>query len=317
MQNAQLPFAVALLSFGMISSAHSAEPTMEQKLSVDGHERKYLLHIPAKLKDRAPVVIAMHGGGGNASNMVRLSRFDALADREGFIVVYPEAFGGYWNDGRGVDFMPAQKQNIDDVKFLRAVIDDVATHHKFDRTRVFSTGISNGGFMSHRLAADASDMVAAIAPVVGGVSPEVARKFAPKHPVSILIIQGDADPLVPIAGGTVGVAGAKSRGQVLSTADALALYVKRNGNPGEPKKSTLDKDPKDKFSVEIAKYPDGPGGVKTEYYLVHGGGHNWPGPAALPRKVNVTESKVSPDFSASDVIWEFFKSCPARETAAK
>jgi polyhydroxybutyrate depolymerase len=289
---------------------------MEKKLTVDGLDRKYLLHVPTKAKDPAPLVIAMHGGGGNAANMQRMSRFDELADREGFIVVYPEAFEGYWNDGRGVDFMPAQKRNLDDVKFLRAVVDDVAAKHKVHRGRVFSTGISNGGLMSHRLAADASDLVAAIAPVVGGVSPEVKKKFAPKYPVSILIIQGDADPMVPIGGGGIGLPGAKKRGDVIPTADALALYVKLNGNVGEPARSTLDKDPKDKFSVEISKYPDGPGGVKTQYYLVHGGGHNWPGPSAL-RNVNVTDSKVSPDFSATDVVWEFFKTCPSRKLAEK
>jgi polyhydroxybutyrate depolymerase len=290
---------------------------MEQKLTVDGHDRLYLLHVPAKLTEPAPLVIALHGGGGNAKNMVRLSRFDEMADREGFIVVYPEAVDHYWNDGRGVEFMRSQKENIDDIKFLRAVVDDVAGRHKINRSRVFATGISNGGFVSHRLAAEASDLVAAIAPVVGGMSPAVAKNFPPKYPVSILIIQGDADPIVPIAGGAIGAPGEKKRGEILPTADTLALYLKRNGNADDPTKSTLDKVPNDKFSVEIAKYPDGPGGVKTQYYLVHGGGHNWPGPAARPRNVKVTESKVSPDFSASDVIWEFFKSCPGREKLAK
>jgi polyhydroxybutyrate depolymerase len=312
-----LAAAVAGLCCGLSAPTLSAEPNMETKLNVDGHERKYLLHVPAKVKDPAPLVIAMHGGGGKASNMERLSRFDALAGREGFIVVYPEALDGYWNDGRGVEAMRSHKENIDDVKFLRAVVDDVAVSHKIDRSRIFATGISNGGFMSHRLAAEASDMVAAIAPVVGGLAQPLRKNFAPKYPVSILIVQGDADPIVPIGGGGIGLPADKKRGEILPTAETLALYVKRNGAAGEPARSTLDKDPQDKFSVDIAKYPDGPGGVKTQYYLVHGGGHNWPGQAALPRNVKVTESKVSPDFSATDVIWEFFKSCPGRAGTAK
>jgi len=290
---------------------------MEQQLTVDGHQRRYLLHVPAMVKDPAPLVIAMHGGGGKATTMVRLSRFNALADQEGFIVGYPEALDGYWNDGRGVEAMRSHRESINDVKFLRAVVDDVAAKHQIDSTRVFATGISNGGFMSHRLAVEASDMVASIAPVVGGLAQPLAKRFAPKYPVSILIVQGDADPIVPIGGGGIGLPGDKKRGEILPTTETLALYVKRNGNVGEPTKTTLDKDPNDKFSVEIAKYPDGPGGVKTQYYLVHGGGHNWPGQAAQLRNVNVTESKVSPDFSATDVIWEFFKSCPAREAATE
>jgi polyhydroxybutyrate depolymerase len=288
---------------------------MEQKLNVDGHERRYLLHIPAKVKVPAPLVIAVHGGGGRAATMQWLSRLNDLADREGFIVAYPEAVDGYWNDGRGVEAMRSHRENIDDVRLLRTVVDDIAANHKIDRSRVFATGISNGGFMSHRLAAEASDLVAAIAPVVGGLAKPLAKNFAPEYPVSILIVQGDADPIVPIGGGGVGLPRDKKRGEILPTAETLALYVKRNGNPGEPARSTLDKDPQDNFSVEIAKYPDGPGGVKTQYYLVRGGGHNWPGQAALPKNVNVVESKVSPDFSATDVIWEFFKSCPGRGRA--
>ena len=208
----------------------------------------------------------------------------------------------------------AQEDNVDDVKFLRAVVEDVASRYKVDRSRVFAAGISNGGFMSHRLAAEASDLVAGVAPVVGGMPLPLGEKFAPKYPVSILIVQGDADPIVPIGGGGIGLAGGMRRGEIMPTTDTLGLYLKRNGNSGEPTRTTIDKDPDDKISVEIAKYPDGPGGVKTQYYLVRGGGHNWPGPTPLPR--NVTRTKISRDFSATDVIWEFFASCPGRSTAA-
>ncbi len=196
------------------------------------------------------------------------------------------------------------------MKYLRAVVDDVAREHKIDRGRVFATGISNGGFISHRLAAEASDLVAAIAPVVGGMAPEIAKSFNPKFPVSALIIQGDEDPLIPIAGGDVASRFGK-RGQTISAAEIVAKYVARNGNAGQPAMETLDADPEDGTTVEIARYPDGAGGAKTEFYLVKGGGHCWPGrPRYLPE---AQIGKASQDFSATDVIWEFFKSCPARK----
>ena len=199
------------------------------------------------------------------------------------------------------------------MKFIRATIDEVAKNQKVDRSRIFATGISNGALMSHRLANDASDLVAAIAPVAGGIPEKMAEHFQPKNPVSILLVQGDSDPLVPIAGGQI-VVFSQGRGKVLSTKDALAKYAELNGNKGEPEISHLEGQQGDDTSVEITKYPDGPGGVKTYFYLVKHGGHTWPGrPGYLPE---FTIGKASQAFNASDVIAQFFKSCPPRANAA-
>ncbi len=141
----------------------------------------------------------------------------------------------------------------------------------------------------------------------------MAEQFDPKHPISILIIQGDADPLVPIGGGEITV-GTQQRGKVLSTKDTLAKYLERNGNRGEPDVSHLDGKTGDSTSVEISKFPDGPGGVKTYCYLIKNGGHTWPGrPGYMPEFMI---GKASQLFSASDVIAEFFKTCPPRAAAA-
>ena len=138
----------------------------------------------------------------------------------------------------------------------------------------------------------------------------MAKKFQPDYLVSILIIQGDADPLVPTRGGLVGFPRGRKRGQVMATEEVISLYVRRNGNHGEPSITTLDRDEKDGTSEEIRKYPDGPGGVKTQVYLVSNGGHTWAGrPLYLPEMLI---GKASQEFSATEVIWEFFKSCPTR-----
>ena len=142
------------------------------------------------------------------------------------------------------------------------------------------------------------------------MAPAIAEMFDPQFPVSILIIQGDSDPLVPIDGGNVGPPRARPRGKVIATEEALAKYVERNGNQGDPAKTTLDADSKDSTSVEIAKYPDGPGGVKTWFYLVKNGGHAWPGRPQYAREAMI--GKASQRFSATEVIWDFFKNCPVR-----
>ena len=284
---------------------------VEKSITVDGLPREYLVFVPTGAQEPMPVVLMFHGGGGNARGAERFSRFNELAQKEGFVVIYPQGIEGHWNDGRGVAFMRAQKENIDDVKFARAVLADVAAGHNIDRGRVFATGISNGGIMVHRLAAEASDAIAAIAPVVGGMAPAIAEKFKPGQPVSILIIQGESDPIVPLGGGDVAVARGPARGRVLATTDTLAKYLERNGSQGEAVTTIID--PGRRNSVEAKKYHDGPGGVKTSYYLVKNGGHTWFG--AVGQRAGGAAGRGN-DFRATAAVWDFFKSCPPRTPGA-
>lgn len=284
-------------------------PATERTIEVDGRQRKYLVFAPSGAAGKLPVVLAFHGGTGSARQFERFSKLNLLADREGFLVVYPDGIGGNWNDGRVTDVVQAIREGVDDVKFTRAMVDDIEKNYSIDRSRIYSTGISNGAFFSNRLAAEASDLVAAVAPVVGSMTPEIGANFNPKFPVSVLIIQGEADPLVLMAGGEIGI-GRKKRGKAMAASDVLALYLRRNGNANTPASSTLDADPSDGTTVEVSKYPDGPDGAKTHYYLVKNGGHTWPGsPFNLPEMI---VGKASRDFSANETIWEFFKSCPPR-----
>jgi polyhydroxybutyrate depolymerase len=284
-------------------------------IKVDGLERSYRVVATAGAKKPMPLVFVLHGGSlseRGSNHMIRHTDFGTLAKREGFIAVFPQGVYGNWNDGRGVQFIRAHKENIDDVKFLRRVVDDIAKTHPVDRSRIFSTGISNGAFMSHRLAADASDLVAGIAPVVGGMSPPIAERFEPIHPVSLFVIQGDADPLVPYAGGGVGLNPRRPRGQALATEKALAKYVERYGIKGEPTTTLLpDTDPKDSTTTEATIYPTAPSGAIVQIYRVKGGGHTWPG--ARKYMTEKLVGKTGRDFDATEAIWEFFKSCPSRK----
>jgi polyhydroxybutyrate depolymerase len=303
---------LVFISLPASPASESADAAVEKTITVDGLRREYLLVVPKEAKGPMPVVFMLHGGGGNARGAERFSHFSPLAQKEGFVVVYPQGVEGHWNDGRGVEIMRAQRENIDDVKFVRAVLADVAASHDIDRGRVFATGVSNGGIMAHRLAAEASDAMAAIAPVVGGMAPSIAEKFKPQQAVSILIIQGESDPIVPLAGGDVSFAGGPSRGKLLATKDTLAKYLERNGSHGDPVTTTIDQGSRN--SVEMEKYPDGPDGVKTYFYLVKNGGHTWFGAAS--ERATAARGRGNPDFRATAAVWDFFKSCPPRTPVA-
>ena len=128
----------------------------------------------------APLIFVLHGGGGSASSMELLTRgaFNRIADREGAIVVYPEGVDRHWNDGRDLP-ETAARENIDDVGFILALIEEVARQYSLDRGRIFSTGISNGGFMSMRLACDAAETFAAVAPVTAVLSEKLGAAVRP------------------------------------------------------------------------------------------------------------------------------------------
>ncbi len=294
-----------------------ASPSTEHQIKVDGRARSYLLYVPGDSKEPRPFLFVLHGGGKNggmenARRFERYTQFSKLAKKEGFIVCYPNGYKGNWNDGRGVSHIPAHQENVDDIKFLREVVKEVSKKHQVDQTRIFATGISNGGFMSHRLAAEASDMVTAIAPIAGGLSEPIAKSFKPKYPVSLFVIQGDSDPLVPFAGGEVGYKRGKKRGKFISTTDALAKYVAHNSIKSKPKVSLLkDKDPNDGTTTETTIYPPNKTGFKVQLYVVKNGGHTWAGRPLYAPEFFI--GKVSKDFDATEEIWKFFKSCPSRK----
>lgn len=285
----------------------------EHTLMIDGHERAFIVQAPKQAAGKLPVVFFFHGGGGRAESVAGV--FQDLAARENFLAVYPQAWKNHWNDGRKAKAIPAQVENVDDVKFVRAIVDDLAKRHEIDRSRIFASGPSNGGIFSHCLAAKAADLFAGIAPIIGGLAEPLAAEFRPSRPISLLVIQGDADPLVPFAGGPI--MGSNRRGRIIATEQMLRKYLAHNGIVGEPEMTTLpDADPNDGTITQVRRYPPGKDGVRVKYYLVKGGGHTMPGSRrGVGREAIV--GKTSRDFYASEVIWRFFKSCPTREQSTK
>jgi poly(3-hydroxybutyrate) depolymerase len=222
--------AAVIIRSGGLSRAErrrgrAPEDDRQEHLNVGGVDRTYFLHIPRSLAEgaSAPLVLVFHGGGGHAANMAHFTHFDELADREGFLVAYPESFNKSWNDTRGLS--PA-----DDVGFIRMLIADLERSRRADPKRIYATGISNGGFFSNRLACDLTDTLAAIASVAATMPQTLVPLCKPSAPISVMFMHGTQDPLVHIDGGPV----LRDRGVAVSLAEAQDFWRKWDGTTSTP-----------------------------------------------------------------------------------
>ncbi|MFQ3610400.1 MAG: PHB depolymerase family esterase [Fimbriimonadales bacterium] len=283
-----------------------------QTIRVGSLEREYRVVAPKEVpKTAMPMVFVFHGGTmrNGSVNMVRQSGFAEIALKEGLVAVFPQGVDGHWNDGRNAEiFRSLIARGVDDVAFVRQLVETLAKRYPIDTTRLYAVGVSNGGIFCHRLAHEASDLIVAIAPIIASMPDTLAPKFAPKYPVSAIIFQGDADRLIPYNGGYVGVMGGR-RGKVIPAEETVRHYLRLNGISGAPEVVILpDKDPSDGTITEVHRYPPGKEGHRVEYYRVRGGGHCWFG--RMPQ--DPRSGKTSLDFSATEAAWRFFKQVPPR-----
>ncbi len=280
-----------------------------RKLTVDGRQRNYLVHIPPKYdsKKPTPVVLAFHGGGGNADNMIVFSGLNKKSDEAGFIVVYPNGTGRLeklltFNGGNCCGY--AMNDNVDDVEFTRKILDDLAQSANIDPKRVFATGMSNGGIMVYLLASELSDRIAAIAPVGGPMGTEDCK---PKRPVSVIHFHGTEDEFAPFKGGK----GAKSISgtNFYSVEHSIQAWVKANGCEKEPVVTNLPDTATDgtkrSHRENLRRQREG---SEVVLVAIEGGGHTWPG--QQPR-LNIL-GKSTKNISANDLMWEFFQKHPMK-----
>ena len=281
-------------------------------LTSTGLQRTYLVHLPSGY-DKShlwPLVIVLHGGGGEGKNMDALTGFNAESDGEGFVVAYPDAVGHNWNDGRGDPNIKSQAADIDDVSFISALIDRMVENLGINKKMIYVTGISNGAMMSHRLGCELSAKIAAIAPVAGNIPEKMKPAWSPLRPLSILIINGTDDPLVPWNGGDVTFLALK-RGRVVSVADTVKFWVAKNGCAAVPETYQLpDSDAGDGTITTVERYKNCDEEAEIVLYAVKGGGHTWPGGLQYLSKLLI--GKTSRDFKATATIWQFFKQHPMK-----
>ena len=225
------------------------------------------------------------------------------ADEAGFIAVYPNGTGlaGLmltWNAGG----FPRGNNKPDDVAFIGKVLDDLATAANVDPKRVYVTGMSNGGMMCYRVAAELSDRIAAIAPVSGTIALD---DYKPKRPVPVIHFHGTADKLVPFGG--TGNRAPQSMG-FKSVDDTIKMCVKANGCPDEPQTVKLPDKAGDGTSVTKKTYGPGKDGADVVLVAIEGGGHAWPGQQPPVDFIG----KSTKNISANDLIWEFFEKHPMK-----
>lgn len=274
-------------------------------LTHDGLERTYLVYAPDSLVPGGPVpvVLALHGGGGTGEGMCTMAGgLMAVADDHAFVLVCPDGIGNHWNDGRGVESYRAHAEQIDDVGFLAALVDRLGEQYAIDRHAIFVIGISNGGLMSYRMACECADLVRGIAAVTASLPEALACN--PSQPVSVLILNGTDDPLMPYEGGEISIF-RRTLGRVRSTEDTYQFWAEANGCE-EPaiSDSSLDLDPEDGTEVHMSSLDTCADGTRVELYTISGGGHTWPGgPQYLPTWII---GRVSRELNASQTIWGFF-----------
>lgn len=282
----------------------SAAPAERQTLVHGGIERHYVVRAPADLapgKERLPLVLVLHGGGGNAENAEAMTGFTGKAAKERFIVVYPEGSGRLknrlltWNAGHCCGY--AMEKQIDDVGFLNELITQLMQRYPIDSKRLYATGMSNGGMMTHRLGIALSGRLAAIAPVVATVFGDEAQ---PAGPLSALMINGALDQNVPNAGGAPGGRGASAWDgtPMRPMLDQATFWAAADACASPPQQI-------DQAATTQWRYSC-PAGRAVELYQVKDNGHAWPGGEPGSRRGDTPSQSLN----ATDLIWTFFAEHP-------
>ena len=294
--------AIILLS---INTACCQNQIVTDTMTWAGYERTFKIYVSTSwLQGQSvPLLLALHGGGGDSQDMVDLtfSRFNTIADREGLIVAYPDGVEKMWEDGR-----PSLMHVVttDDVGFIGALIDRMMANYNIDTKRVYATGMSNGARMCYRLANDLSGKITAIAPVSGAIPAErVWTLPGPTKPVSVLALNGTSDPLAPWNGGPPLFGGHEDG---LSVRDSLSYFINYNLCSTVAVINYLPNiDPADGTTVWKELYANGTRGSEVVLCGVMEGGHTWPdGLQYLDESVI---GKTTRDINACEVIWDFFE----------
>ncbi|MBS3756504.1 MAG: prolyl oligopeptidase family serine peptidase [Desulfobacterales bacterium] len=277
-------------------------------MRINGFRRTYRVHVPPgyRAEHPLPLVVVIHGAFDTAKNMEIVSGFSELADRENFIVVYPNGMGifgliQHWNAGHCCG--KAAADGVDDVAFLETVIKDVSSRLSVDPERIYMTGFSNGGMLTHRFAAEKGHLLAAAAPLAasaGGAPDANTPEWSPPVPqtlIPLLVMHGTEDRHVPFAGGAS--ENRKTERRYWPVAKTTAFWVKHNRAVQKPSINYLHDQ-----RVKVTTWKGSPKGADVVLYAIDGWGHQWPG-----RHFTALLDPEDPlrNFDAAEIIWHFFK----------
>lgn len=297
---------IALLAQRLLArSEPEVQGLLKGSLQHSGKNRHYLYYLPETLDPARPLplLLAFHGGGGNAAGFANTTKLHNIAEREGFIVIYPHGSGAgkrlkklSWNTGMRPPQGYAEENNTDDVGFIRSLLSHFEAEYPIDSQRIYATGLSKGAMFSYRLACELSGRIRAIAPVAGPLTYDDCR---PAAPVALLHIHGDSDNHVPFEGGRGEYTARKLLHGYPAAKRGIELFRRAAGASEKPLPLQLGRE------TRCFDYPGGKSPVR--YCLIKDGGHAWPGSRkkAWQRARNVN---VSNDINASEEIWRFFSS---------
>jgi len=274
------------------------------QLGVDNRSRTTSVYIPLSYETSSepfPLVVVLHGAGGNGNGIEAFSGWSDLAETENFIVIYPDGIDNVWNDGRIGD---PRISDVDDVTFISAAINFMSDKLNIDPNRIYATGFSMGGMLSYRLACQLNSHLAGIASVASTMPEYVVPYCTQGENMPVLIIQGTSDTVVPFYGMPRNGLG------LMSAANSLLYWTRQNECQTQSGIETLeDVDPNDGTRVILQNATDCANNADVMHYGVYYGGHNYPG-----HSLGVELGTTSLDIDATRVIWDFFAAHPrARE----
>ena len=307
---AEKRFEAPYFSGGMPSTTRGTLST--RTLLVDGVTRRYAIYVPDDLgTSPRPLVLELHGGGvyiedmtGESGHKTPYKLWMNLADRDKFIVVYPEGLNGAygkptWNDCRANSRVSS---TADDIHFITVLIDTLSATYAIDPARIYVSGTSNGGLMALRLAVELSDRVAAVAAVAAAM-PDVSECSAPVNPVSVLFLNGTADERLPYAGGLVSRPPNPDYGSVYSTDASVQIWTAFDRTETSPTVYVFpDRDKGDGSTVTRYTYGHGVMGTEVVLYKVDGGGHA--APSILEQYARLYERYVGKQNHDIETVWE-------------
>lgn len=290
----------ALMTNFLFGSLTRQEGNYTGYINFGGLSRSYVVHEPLNYDKNQPMplVLILHGAGGNAEMMMKMTGLDVLSDQKGFLAVYPNGTGLFskyvlsWNAGSCCNYV--EPLGVDDVGFLRLVIEQVQKEYNLDKNRIYVAGISNGGMMAYRLACEMPDIIAGIASVSSTMSLAVC---APQDFVSIISFHGTADSLIPLYGGEGGnvinkIFGLNHRPEP----EVISFWAKHNLCSSVPTSITEN-------GATGVLYSNCQKNTEILFFTIEQGEHAWPG----GEKNWFWGNKPSEEIPASAMIWDFFE----------
>ncbi len=273
-----------------------ASVTGRDTLQVGDLKRTYRVYLPSNYDETqpAPLLLALHMYTGSGRTMQWLTHLNKIADREGFMVVYPDGYQASWADGSGQ--FAADQARVDDFAYVSALLDKLQDDYAVDASRIYATGFSNGGFLAQRLACEMPDRFAAVATVGAVLSRDVIAGCLPNRPTAIMMINGTDDQGVPWDGDQ----------DYTPVADTVAHWIQVNACPAEVVIRSEPDAVADGTWVKRSVYGPCQEGAEVVLYSIEGGGHTWPG-GSKPVQLWGLNGRISQDMDASQVIWDFFQ----------